>query len=317
MMLYRTEGGKSWRKTIPTLINLSTCKNFSRSERKKSQTCLFLVRGISIFFVIKVESVCAALVLVERNMKSSTGNKFIIEFVHLYIHPCCRMAFFPFYVVFKCWNRVRSSMANRVGFSPCASRLFLYIQFRRLLVMPPHLCIILWNGTWVDSKFPARLSVSILDVPCTHTHPSRRRQICRMGAFSETHVSPIQTWSIQIDSVLTRVEHQAPPLLIQSPFYSFQTLKLDGRTSRRTMHTNQANRERETNGYTYYTSVWLVHVYTIREYQILACRIQLKRSRRNSIDNKKKIPKKLYNEEDTTTRRLHTTCLHFFILHVQ
>lgn len=35
------------------------------------------------------------------------------------------------------------------------------------------------------------------------------------------------------------------PLLIQSPFYSFQTLKLDGRTSRRTMHTNQANRERE------------------------------------------------------------------------
>lgn len=109
----------------------------------------------------------------------------------------------------------------------------------------------------------------------------------------------------------------APPLLIQSPFYSFQTLKLDGRTSRRTMHTNQANRERETNGYTYYTSVWLVHVYTIREYQILACRIQLKRSRRNSIDNKKKIPKKLYNEEDTTTRRLHTTCLHFFILHVQ
>lgn len=121
MMLYRTEGGKSWRKTIPTLINLSTCKNFSRSERKKSQTCLFLVRGISIFFVIKVESVCAALVLVERNMKSTTGNKFIIEFVYLYIYPCCRMAFFPFYVVFKCWNRVRSSMANRVGFSPCAS----------------------------------------------------------------------------------------------------------------------------------------------------------------------------------------------------
>ena len=72
----------------------------------------------------------------------------------------------------------------------------------------------------------------------------------------------------------------------------------------RTMHTNQANRERERRiRYTYYTRDECVAALGLPfgEYQILASRIQLKRKRWNSIDNKKKILKLCNEDDDRTT----------------